>query len=181
MNDQPDDESFDRRLASAVGGLNRLFEGDGGLSTGDMAELRRVDPEEPYTPALWKLMLDFDLTETPGWLDQTERETRWAALLMGMAMNAGLHDYGSPLGEALAEAGWSELRFVRLLRSRDKRLFEELRRMAQYLGSKDQAADWTDVGRLLFSQEGEIADSHRRDIARDYYRALYREEASAEG
>lgn len=178
MNDTADDESFEELLGPTVGRLAGLMEGDSALSTGDMAELRRVQPEEPYTPALWKLMEDLDLQGRPGWLDQEQRETRWAALMMGMAMNAGLHDYDVPLGEALAEAGWSELRFVRLLRATDTRLIEEVRRMAQYLGSKDQPADWTDVGRLLFSQDGDIADTIRRNIARPYYRRLYREEAS---
>lgn len=178
MNDVPDDESFDDFLGSQVGTLNGLMGENPSLSTGDMADLRRVQPEEPYTPALWKLMEDLDLRGRPGWLDQETRETRWAALMMGMAMNAGLHDYGVPLGEALAEAGWSELRFVRLMRATDTRLVQEVRRMAQYLGSKDQRADWTDVGRLLFSQEGDVADSYRRNIARPYYRRLYQEEAS---
>ena len=180
MSDDSNDESFDELLGRTVGKLNRIFDGESGLSTGDMAELRRVEPDEPYTPALWKLMVDLDLEQTPGWLSSEERETRWAALMMGMAMNAGLHDYQTPLGDALAEAGWSELRFVRLLRARGTRLVEEVRRMAQYLGSKDQRADWTDVGRLLFSQQGDAADSYRRDIARKYYRALYRKEAAAE-
>lgn len=180
MSDLSDDENFDAFLGRTVGKLNALFQGDGGLSTGDMAELRRVEPDEPYTPALWKLMMDLDLEGTPRWLSQEQRETRWAALLMGMAMTAGLHDYNEPLGAALARAGWSELRFVRLLRSRGTRLVEEIRRMAQYLGSKDERANWVDVGRLLFSQEGSPADSYRRNIARHYYRALYQKEATAE-
>jgi len=178
VNDVPDDQNFDDLLGSTVGSLASMMEGDPTLSTGDMAELRRVQPEEPYTPALWKLMEDFDLHGRPRWLDREQRETRWAALMMGMAMNAGLHDYDTPLGEALAKAGWSELRFVRLLRATDTRLIEEIRRMAQYLGSKDQPTDWTDVGRLLFSQEGDAADSYRRSVARPYYRRLYQEEAS---
>ncbi len=178
MSNESSDESFNDFLGRTVGRLDGLFGDGSSLSTGDMAELRRIEPDEPYTPALWKLIEDLDLGGRPGWLDQEQRETRWAALMMGMAMNAGLHDFNTPLGEALAEAGWSELRFVRLLRATDTRLVEEIRRMAQYLGSKDQRADWTDVGRLLFSQHGDAADSYRRNIARPYYRQLYREEAS---
>ncbi|MFB6263812.1 MAG: type I-E CRISPR-associated protein Cse2/CasB [Bradymonadaceae bacterium] len=175
MSEPDSDESFLGELRSAVGTVARRLESDG-YGAGDVAELRRISPEEPYTPALWKVMEDLDLRETPYWLSEDERETRWAALLMGMAMTTGLHEFDRPLGSALAEAGWSELRFVRLMRADGERLIEEVRRMAQYLSSKEEAADWTDVGKIVFSQTGEYAEEYRRDVARDYYSALYRQE-----
>jgi CRISPR system Cascade subunit CasB len=51
-----------------------------------------------------------------------------------------------------------------------------LRRVAQYLASKQQAANWDDVRRLLFYQSGETAEDIRLDIARPYYRTLYAQE-----
>jgi len=173
---EDDAANFGQLLGSTVGTVARRMESEG-LSTGDMAELRRVDPEEPYTPALWKLMIENDLSDTPRWLPEHERERRWAALFMGMAMTAGQHSFEMPLGRALAKAGWSELRFVRLMRQRDDKLIQEIRRMAQFLGSKEQSADWTGVGHLLFSQQGDPAEHRRRSIARDYYRELYRQDA----
>jgi CRISPR system Cascade subunit CasB len=108
------------------------------------------------------------------------RERRWATLLMGMAFcispHESLHDYGTPLGRALAEAGWSELRFVRLLRSTGEALEVEVRRVAQYLASTSQAANWHDVARLLFCQSGDVAEDIRLSISRSYYGALYAKE-----
>lgn len=147
--------------------------GRAGFSTGELAELRRIDPEQPYTPALWRTLVGYEIDQ--GWGDGEWREAleeRWAALLMGMAHTVGLHDYSTPLGAALAEAGWSETRFVRLMDSRGTRLIEEIRRVAQYLSSKSQPADWAQVADLVLDQDADWAERQRRDIARDYYRRL---------
>lgn len=170
---------FEQKLYGTVETVNRLIRSDA-LSTGDQAELRRINPEEPYSPALWKLILDLELDDVPGWLSQEQREINWAGLFMGMAMNPGLHNSSIGLGEALAESGWSELRFVRLLRTRNEpgnpHLLESIRRMASFLSSKDQETDWTDVGKLLFYQTDPWAESHRRDLSREYYRELHKQE-----
>jgi CRISPR system Cascade subunit CasB len=151
------------------------------LPTGDVAELRRVSPEEPYTPALWKLLLSHVPESWTAGPDRDEKERRWATLFMTMATAAGLHDPSVPLGTALARAGWSELRFVRLMQDRGQGLAVRLRRLAQYLNSKSQPADWTDVASLLREQDGEWAERHRRRISRDYYRTLHRIESGGQG
>lgn len=154
--------------------------GRAGFSTGALAELRRIDPEEPYTPALWRTLVGYGIDERWGDGEWREaQEVRWAALLMGMAHTVGLHDPYTSLGEALADAGWSETRFVRLMESRDTRLVEEVRRVAQYLSSKSQKANWTDVADLVLDQDAEWAESQRRKIARNYYRRLSALEAGA--
>ena len=176
----PTDEPQERSLASTVGWIATMID-EGRLSTGDVAELRRVDPEEPFTPALWKLLLANPIQEN-GFAprgDDEERETQWSALLMGMAMTAGLHNLKIPLGTALAESGFSPIRFERLMRHTGVELFTDLRRMASYLASKSQPASWTDVAYLLFLQEGEAALKTRRSIARRYYQALQRLEKSS--
>jgi CRISPR system Cascade subunit CasB len=160
-------------LPSIVGKMAQAIEHQ--LSTGDLAELRRISPEEPYTSALWKMLLEYVPESWVGGAKRDEKESQWAALLMGMSMTGGMHRFDIPIGQALAEAGWSELRFVRLLRSRSKRLFEEVRRIARYLSSKSQKANWADIAQLLLNQDGEWAEKHRRRIARDYYRQLNRQ------
>jgi CRISPR system Cascade subunit CasB len=165
------------RLAHAME-LGASSSGRAGFSTGDLAELRRIDPAQPYTPALWRTLIAYDIDD--GWGDGTLRETleeRWAALLMGMAYTVGLHDPSLGLGTALAEAGWSETRFVRLMESRDKRLTEEIRRVAQYLSAKSQPANWAQVAGLVLDQDSDWAERQRRKIARDYYRRLNHKEA----
>jgi CRISPR system Cascade subunit CasB len=144
-----------------------------GLSSGDRAALRRIDANAPITPTLWKVLFDLKQHESPDWISQNRWERRWAILLMGMAHCAGLHNYDVPLGQALAAAGWSETRFVRLMEAGDETLPVLTRRMAQYLASKQQTANWDDVRRLLFYQSGDTAEDIRLSIARTYYRTLY--------
>ncbi|AWV88250.1 type I-E CRISPR-associated protein Cse2/CasB [Bradymonas sediminis] len=175
ISETPDGE---KTLRSVLGAIAAAFERNaqgqrGGLSNGDMAELRRISPDKPYTPALWRILLDF---VPDGWVagpDRDQKERQWATLLMAMAICAGQHDPYKRLGSALAEAGWSELRFVRLLRARDARLEAEVRRLSQYLSSKGTPANFGDLAQLLFHQDGELAENRRRQIARSYYRALH--------
>lgn len=170
----PSEETQQATLDSVVARVAQAIEHQ--LSTGDVAELRRISPEEPYTPALWKLLLAHVPESWTGGAQRDEKERRWAALFMGMALTTGLHNPGLPLGRALVAAGWSELRFVQLMRDRGTGLVERVRRLAHYLAGKSQQANWADIAQLLFNQEGEWAERHRRHIARDYYRALFNRE-----
>ena len=171
--DEDDSISPSQAVGRAAGMLHPEA---GSLPNGDRAALRRIDPDTPVTPTLWKVLFDLDQDESPDWISQTKWEQRWATLLMGMAHCAGMHDYNVPLGQALAEAGWAETRFVRLLEADDETLPVLLRRMAQYLASKQQPANWDDVRRLLFYQSGDTAVDIRLSIARPYYRTLHAKE-----
>lgn len=164
-------------LQGIVGKIDHAMT-SGRLSTGDLAELRRISPDQPYTPALWKVLLNFVPESWTAGGGRDEKERRWATLLMAMGMNAGLHDPSSRFGSALARAGFSELRFVRLLRARDERLVEEMRRLAGFMSSKGAPANWTDAAHLLFEQEGDWAERHRRRIARDYYKTVFELESN---
>jgi CRISPR system Cascade subunit CasB len=185
----PDATGADERpsLSRSVGQAAGLI-GSEGLSNGDRAALRRISPDAPFTPALWNVLHRLGQQDTPGPLRQKTWERRWATLLMGLAFCAepgrNLHEYDVPMGRALFEAGWSELRFVRLLRSTGEGLEVELRRVAQYLASKAQPANWADAAYLLFYQHddaaGETAEDIRLSIARDYYGARYRSEQQDE-
>ncbi len=152
------------------------------LSNGDRAALRRISPDKPFTPALWKVLYRLKRAGAPVGIGSETREHRWATLLMGMAFcispHSNLHDYHVPLGRALAEAGWSELRFVQLLRAEGKALDVHVRRVAQYLASKSQKANWAHVADLLFNQSNEWAEKTRLSISRSYYGALYAKEQS---
>ncbi len=159
-----------------VGKVAAMMQQEGALSTGEMADLRRISPDQPFTPALWRILMILDLNNSPNWIRQEEWERRWATLFMGMANCAGLHNYDISLGEALAETGWSELRSVQLMRAKDESLETHLRRVAQFLASKNQEANWTDVARLLFFQSGDAGEKVRLSISRDYYSKIYKNE-----
>jgi CRISPR system Cascade subunit CasB len=167
-----EDESISPSQAVNKAAFKLDPENEKGLSNGDRAALRRIDLDTPVTPTLWKVLFDLGQDEPRG-MSETKWEQRWATLLMGMAHCAGLHDYDVPLGQALAEAGWAETRFVRLMEADDETLPVLLRRMAQYLASKQQPANWDDVRKLLFYQSGDTAEDIRLSIARPYYRTLH--------
>ena len=145
------------------------------LGTGEVASLRRLSPEDPANPAFFKVAAQFlepqgHLPAEGPWCDPLER--RWACIIGGLALLGKLHRPGKPLGEALAEAGFSELRFVRLLKAQDAGLWDAARGAARFLMSKGQNADWADLAALVLSDGAEWSESVRRRIARRYYSML---------
>ena len=145
------------------------------IMPGDVAALRRIDPNDPSCPAFWRMVVNHLVPtgaipqDGPG---RDEIERRWASILGGMALMQSLHRPGRRLGKALAAAGLAELRFVRLLRARDRQLFHEVQTTARYLASKAEPVDWADLARLVLTRNQRTAESVRRGIARDYYSAL---------
>lgn len=170
-----DEKSID--LSQAVGKAAGWLASDKSLSNGDRAELRRIAPEAPFTPALWKVLYRLRDEGAAVAIGNEWQERTWATLLMGMAFcispSLNLHDYDTPLGQALAEAGWSETRFVRLMEADPDTLPVLVRRMAQYLASKQQPANWADVAWLLFTRSSERSEDTRLRIARSYYGTLH--------
>lgn len=143
------------------------------LSGGDVAMLRRMDPHTLSAPGFFKLAGTVLADDLPrGGEPRDEAEVRWAAVIVALAHLGELHRPGQRLGAALAHAGYSESRFVRLLRADGERLVDELPAMARYLAAKSVAADFTEAARLLLSAGRVDAEKTRRRLARDYYDAL---------
>lgn len=154
--------------------INRLARAIRDMPPGDIAALRRITPDDPAAPAFWKVAaahLDGALPRADG-PERDERERRWASILSGMAMTTGLHTPRRKAGEALAEAGYSELRFERLLRASGEQLFQEVRSAARFLASKAMELDWTDLAALVLSADGPGAEQVRRGLARSFYRRV---------
>lgn len=139
------------------------------LSPGDLADLRRLRPEEPASPAFWKLAATYLSDSLPGGPGREEAERRWAAVLGALANLRGLHRSDRPLGRALAEAGLSEMRLLRLLRARDAALYDVTRGVVHYLAQKAEPADLGQLAGLLLDQDGDRAEAIRRRIARAFY------------
>lgn len=145
------------------------------MGAGDVAVLRRLRPEDPASPVFWKVMASYvrenwSLPVNGPSLDDAER--RWACLLSALARTKGLHTHTIGYGKGLAEADYSELRFVRLLHAEGKALFKEIELAAEFLNSKAQRANWAQVAEILFTGDEEKTESLRRRISRDYYKAL---------
>lgn len=147
------------------------------MSTGDAAELRRMRPSDPSAPAFWKVVVE--KLEPAGALpeyasNRAERERRWAVILNGLAHLGELHQPGQRFGASLAQAGYSESRLVRLLRSRGEQLLDEARLATRYLVAHRVQTDATRLAWLVLSEGRSDEEEARRGLARDYYRTLTR-------
>lgn len=129
----------------------------GQLSKKDHAELRRPG----LSPALWKVLTRLGESESE-YHSPYEWEKRWAILLRSIALTG---QGQTPLGKALAKAGWSEGRLFRLLEAKGDALYDQMRFATDYLESKDACPDWTQGYNLLFYDN----ERARHAIARSYF------------
>ena len=160
----------------AVGYASRIIRAD--FSRGDLAALRRMDPDNPDPSVFWKLLADNGLLEYG-----RDVENKWALILHGIAImtrsNAGdgnaltAHDGSMAVGRALSNIGYSEMRFNRLLSARDEMLRTLLARMFRMLAAEDMRFNWREMAQFILNDgyNETAAELSRRRIARDYYRA----------
>lgn len=148
---------------------------------GDLAELRRMNPDAPDTTAFWRLMAQKQL------LGNAVVESKWALILQGIALmtstasSRSAHDGTIPVGRALFYGGdsdrtrayYSENRLNRLLVARGPMMRSLLARMFRMMGSTGQPFDWREMARLILNDgyNEERAENVRRRIARSYYMA----------
>ena len=157
------------------------------VSRGDLAGLRRMDPDKPgTTTAYWRLMSDKSLLGHP------IVEQKWALILHGIALmtpRAGdeggsrtAHDGYMPVGRALFLGGdasrrergyYSELRLNRLLMARGPMLRTLLARMFRMLSATDQSFNWREMARFILREDydEDQFEMSRRRIASEYYQA----------
>ena len=161
---------------------------------GDLAELRRMKPDEPDPAVFWRLLAESGLLETGDMSPAVE--SKWGLILHGIALTTptsrsdantdsdaprpSAHNPTVPVGLALFQGGdsnrtrafYSETRLNRLLTARGPMLHTLLARTFRMLGS-DQPFNWRQMARLIL-HEGYREDSAeyvRHQIARAYYQA----------
>lgn len=146
-------------------------------SPGELAEWRRLDPENPAGGAFWRAIVG--PIERTGQLrgEDDDAEMRWALILRAIAELYAQHQRNRRLGQALAAAEVSEMRVTRLLRSDVEHLATTLRPLTHQLASAGEPVDLADIAWLVMTtRRGAIArkseQTIRRQIARDYYRGL---------
>ena len=173
------------RFAGTIAGYNEN-------RRGDLAGLRRMDPDDPDAAVYWRLMASEDLFRGQ------EVETKWALILHGIALmtptnsngnnSVSAHDGQMPVGRALflgsesqQDSGfYSEMRLNRLLTARGSMLRTLLARMFRMLASAGVRFNWREMANFILADEdGEAAERARRRIARDYYQAERRNAQSS--
>jgi len=142
------------------------------LDPGQLARLRRMDPEGPGEGDFWRLAVQHDLrTDSNGLL-----LVRLLALLTPKGepgAHKKLHDWDSPLGAALYKAGYPETRLLNFLALPSAKRGEALERMARWLAAKGHdGVNCVDIARLLFFDD--VRDARR--LAEGYYRAHDKEQ-----
>lgn len=155
---------------SILSGLARELDREG-FPRGDLAALRRLDPDHPSAPVFWQLLMR---SVPEGRRRDDDAERRWALILHGMALMApNHHDPAIPVGRALFAADYSEQRLGRLLAARGAQFRALLPRLCRQLAHKAQSLDWRELGRLVLweGRDDEKAEKIRVGIARAYYRA----------
>ena len=156
---------------------------------GDLAQLRRMNPDTPDAPAYWRLLASRKLLGDPEW------ERKWALILHGIALMTRApvgaqvgrvaHDNQTPVGRALFQGGesgrresgyFSESRLSRLLTARGPALHALLGRMFRMMAAANQPFNWFEMARLILCEghDKEGAEQARHRIAREYYRAEQR-------
>ncbi len=151
---------------------------------GDLAELRRMDPDGPDPAVFWRLMAAHDLLGNP------VVESKWALILHGIALmtpsnpsgNSRIaHDGQMPVGRALFLGGgaqrsapfYSENRLNRLLTARGPMLRTLMARMFRMHASANVSFNWREMALFVLNEgyDDAAAEQGRRRIARDYYQA----------
>lgn len=160
---RPNAESPWSQIPRVIDSLSQKLASDH-FPPADLAALRRG---EGAGPAFWKIAVHH--LEPVGVLHSTDQETKWAAILAGMAKMPGRHAKGRRLGHVLAETKVHEMRVLRLLRARGDALLDTVRTVAHQLASQGETVDWTDLAHLILSEGSDWEDPVRRQIALDYY------------
>ena len=159
---------------------------------GDLAELRRMDPDAYDVPVFWKIMVQHEDR-----FRGRKVERKWGLILHGIALMTPTsrgdentryaHDPYTPVGRALylgdadtREKGfYSEIRLNRLLTARGPMFRSLLARTFRMLAASNVSFDWKEMASLIqdegdFEKSAEIA---RRRIASEYFQAQYRSQS----
>lgn len=152
----------------------------GGLSTGDRAELRRLDPAKPLVAAFWRLVTDARIEEAVARLSQTmprDRAERAFATLFQALAELGNPYGGDPVGRVLAETKYAEARLVHLLRARGDEVAVEAAAVARWCAANGRRVRLTGpngFGTFILSaapDDPERTERCAHAIARDYFTA----------
>jgi CRISPR system Cascade subunit CasB len=141
--------------------VRRLVEAE---RRGDLAELRRLDPDQPSSPAFFRILAR--AAPDAG----VETMHRYAHFLRILALKPEVLS-GDRLGAVMAASSVSESRVQRLLTARGDAMRDQLRLVARRLANSGNLP-WRGFADLLLTKDDKQAENKRLIVARDYWRAL---------
>lgn len=158
----------DDRLADTIGHIVKVISSDR-FPTGDRAALRRMTPGQPLPLVFYR----FALQHLPeGWDRDQDRLLDWVTIVAGIAlMSPNAHRIDLPLGKALAEARYSEVRLERLLASEGSIRRILLLRAARFLAAKGSPCNWVDTAQLLLTRDPQKREQVHKRIAKEFYQS----------
>lgn len=153
------------------------------FNRGDLANLRRMDPDTPDAAVFYQLSAKYNLSGS------FEMTRKWALVMHGIALmtqtssedatSRAAHVRSMSIGKALFTGGddsrtsafYSESRFNRLLTARGTMLRTLLARMFRMMAATSQGFDWYQMAQFVLydGYDDERANQIRQNIARDYY------------
>ncbi|MEO5339805.1 MAG: type I-E CRISPR-associated protein Cse2/CasB [Magnetococcus sp. MYC-9] len=157
--------SLEEKIRDLAARMSRRAD-EGGLGTGEIAELRRWRHGGEISPTAWRLLALYANTESM----RAESEDRWLAVLAGMAhLSPHPHHAGANPGRVLAASDFSENRFHKLLNSRGAAFLEAVDRTCRFLRAQGASVDWTRFAPFILTLDPDKAEQQRRMLARDYF------------
>lgn len=120
--------------------------------------VRVLEPQELYRDRLMELPL-------------AELERRWRVILAAIATLYLQHSSPAQLGAALAQAGLSEHRILRVLKAEGAGLEAGVRALVHQLASSGTRVNLAELAEIVFFDGSRHDDQIRRRVALSYYRA----------
>ena len=148
-----------------------------GFPRGDLAGLRRMNPDAPKPTSFLHVMAKVGYPRNP------DDEIKWALILHGIAlMTPNAHNSSMSVGKALFLGGennrqegrgfYSRSRLNKLLNARGKIRRALLARMFRMMANTGQPFNWYEMADFILNEDDkEASEQARRLIAREYYRA----------
>ena len=166
---------------SLAGAMAYSMARHGAWTTGDMAELRRLNPEQPIVAGFWRLMdnnADHKFAK-PHQIAVWARIVRCIAkaVKIGDVATTGPHLGKNRLGTVLQETGYSETRLKALLNSQGETTLRAVEHAALFLNSKEQSKyNWNQCAALMLSEfrDEQTRNNDRFKIAGEYYQTQKR-------
>ncbi|MCY1668965.1 hypothetical protein [Rhizobium sp. SL86] len=157
---QTQDDDLKSNIAAVVGKMMKL-------DPGELARLRRMDTDGPGELEFWRLVHGTSIrSDTSGM--QLVKILALLAPRGDVGSRAPFHRLGEPLGEVLAEAGFSEKRLASFMALPFARRAETLEGIARFITRKmESGVNCVDIAQLLFVDDVWPL----RQLARHYYTA----------